>query len=537
MFSPEHLKMASYNNIREKNGHRGTFFNIRLELLVCLFLVLSILTVYWQVRNYDFVNLDDNVYVTDNPHVKAGLTLESIAWSFSGGNQCNWHPLTWVSHMIDVSLYGLNPGRHHLTNVFFHIINTLLLFLILRRMTNDLWKSGFVAALFALHPLHVESVAWVSERKDVLCAFFWFSSMWSYFWYTEKPCVSRYMLILLFLIMGIMSKPMIATLPFALLLLDYWPLGRFSSTISKSQGKGIRQSDLHLVLEKVPLLVIVAASCVVTYLTQKSGGALMDSDVLPFGPRIGNALVSYVRYMGKAIWPQELCAFYPHPGSWPLWQTASAAFLLIFISLGALLTVRKLPYFAVGWLWYLGTLVPVIGLVQVGNQSMADRYTYIPAIGIFIIIAWGVPFLFAKWRCRKWILATASIALLSILMTTTLLQVQYWTNSITLFVHALDVTKGSYLAHSNLGNALARRGRLDEAITHYSEALRISPSKAAEVHNNLGAALIVKGRFEEALPHLQYALQKMPDNANARKNLQQVLEGIEKSGSSENQKK
>ena len=543
---------SSCGNTFKKNSHKDTFFNIRLDLLVCLFLALSILAVYWQVRTHDFVNFDDNVYVTDNPHVKAGLTLESIAWSFRGVHHGNWHPLTWISHMIDVSLYGMNPGQHHLTSVLFHIINTLLLFLVFRRMTNDLWKSGFVAALFALHPLHVESVAWVSERKDVLCAFFWLLSMWSYFWYTEKPCVARYMLILLFLIMGIMSKPMIVTFPFVLLLLDYWPLGRLSFSDPKSHIAAFRKSDLRLLFEKIPLFVFVAISCVLTFLAEKSGGSVRDLGSLPFEDRVANALVSYVLYMEKTFWPQEICVLYPHPMSWPLWQTVLAALLLIFISLGALLSMRKLPYFAVGWLWYLGTLVPVIGLVQVGNQSMADRYTYMPAIGIFIIIGWGVPSLFAKLHCGKWIPATASIALLSILMTTTWMQIRYWNSSITLFEHTLNVTNNNpimhygmgvslsqsgkskeamvhykkaididaacYKAHNNLGFELASQGKDTEAISHYREALRINPTYG-NAHNNLGNALIRLGKLDEAIEHYRKALRANPRSAGTHKSL------------------
>jgi protein O-mannosyl-transferase len=511
---------SSYDNT---SNNKETFFSIRLELLVCLLLSLSILAVYWQVRNHDFVNLDDNVYVTNNPHVKAGLTQESIAWSFRGVHHGNWHPLTWISHMIDVALYGMNPGQHHLTNVLFHIMNTLLLFLILRRMTNDLWKSGLVAALFAIHPLHVESVAWVSERKDVLCAFFWLLSMWSYFWYTQKPSVSRYMLILLFLIMGIMSKPMIVTLPFALILLDYWPLKRISFSYPKKHAVGFRKSYLPIFSEKIPLLVLVAISCVITFLAEKSGGTISNLDFLPFENRIANALVSYFLYIGKIFWPQGLSVLYPHPGSWPFWQTASTALLLVFITLGVLLNIRKLPYLAVGWMWYLGTLVPVIGLVQIGNQSMADRYTYIPAIGIFIIIVWGGAHLFSGWRCRKWIPATVSIALLSILMTTTWMQIQYWNNGITLFQHTINVTKQNCFAHYALGFELFKRNRHDEAIRQLAKALQLNGSFTPAL-DVLGSIRFYKGEIDEAIKIYEIISDIEPDNKQAHLTLTKLLD-------------
>jgi protein O-mannosyl-transferase len=527
----------SYPKTIEKKEHGRTFPKVRMEIPVCLFLMLLILIVYWQVRNHEFVSLDDNFYVTTNPHVITGLKKENIIWAFSSVYQSNWHPLTWISHMLDVSLYGLDPGRHHLTNVFIHILNTLLLFMVLRRMTNDLWKSSFVAALFALHPLHVESVAWVSERKDVLCAFFWFLCMWSYDSYAKKPCFSRYMPILLFFSMGVMSKPMIVSLPFSLLLLDYWPLERFSNTKSHISQNGCKKGNMNLLLEKAPLFVIAIASCVVTYFAQKSGGSLIDPELLSFGSRINNALVSYFRYAEKAVWPHSLCVLYPLRSPWHLWQTVSAAVFLTAVSAGAFLNIRKFPYFAVGWLWYLGTLVPVIGLVQAGKQAMADRYTYIPSIGLFIIFTWGMPYLFSRWRCRKWIPATVAISILAVFILTARLQVLHWANSIVLFEQVLKVSGNSYLVHNNLGNALARRGRFDEAVKHYSEALRISPSKVLVIHNNLGAALVVKGRYKEAIVHLQYVLEKMPNHANAQKNLEQALKHIKKGDSSTGAKK
>ena len=517
---------------REEDRHKDTFFNIRLDLLICLFLALSILTVYWQVRNHDFINLDDNVYVTDNEHVRSGINLNNVIWAFSfkEKDKTYWHPVTWLSHMLDCQLYGLSPGMHHSTNLLFHIANTILLFLVFGRMTGELWKSALVAALFGLHPLNVESVAWVAERKNVLSSFFWILTMSAYAHYAERPGFYRYFPVFFIFMLGQLVKPMLVTLPFVLLLLDYWPLARLKI--------GEWRNLFHLIWEKIPLFILSALSVYVSILSHQHHGIIQSTEAVPITLRIENALVSYVAYIVKTIWPHNLAVYYPYPDALPLWQTAGALLVLACMSLIMLLKLKHIPSLGTGWLWYLGTLVPVTGLVQAGLwPAMADRWAYIPAIGIFIIIVWGGAYLFAKWNCRKWIPATASIAVLSILMTTTWLQVQHWDNSISLFERALDITKGSYMVHSNLGNALARRGRLDEAIKHYSEALRISPAKTVDVHNNLGAALIVKGRFEEAITHLQYALQKMPGHANALKNIQQALEAIEKTGSSKNQKK
>ena len=502
-----------------KTASEKTCFNIRPDILICLFLVIITLSSYWQVRDFAFNNYDDEAYVTKNQHVRRGLTFEGIIWAFSASHSANWHPLTWLSHMLDVQLYRMNPGQHHMTNLLFHLMNTLLLFLVFRRMTGHLWRSGFVAALFALHPLHVESVAWVAERKDVLCAFFWMLTVWSYIRYVERPGVYRYLVILLFFILGLMSKPMIVTLPFVLLLLDYWPLGRLRYPKSiDSIPIYSNPSIFHLVWEKIPLFILSTASSVVTLLVQQSGGTLGSLGVYSLSVRIANALASYVSYLVKMMWPFHLAILYPHPGMLPFWKVAGASLLLVSIFLMALWVMRPYPWFIVGWLWYMGTLVPVIGIVQVGFQGMADRYTYVPLIGIFIIIVWGVSELVAGWRYKKIVFGTIGGASLLILMATTWVQAGYWKNSITLFERALEVTSNNYVAYNNLGNALAARGKMFEAIGYYSEALRINPD-FKEAHNNLGIAFAMLGRIDEAIGHSLEALRINPDFEEAHNNL------------------
>jgi len=505
-----------------KKTQKNTFLNVRPELLVCLFLAIAILVVYWQVRNFQFVNYDDREYVTKNHHVQAGLTTESIRWSFTAIHASNWHPLTWLSHMLDCQIYGMNPGRHHMTNVLLHILNALLLFLVFKRMTGGIWQSGFVAALFALHPLHVESVAWVAERKDVLSTFFWMLTLWSYTRYVERSKFGSYLPVLLFFILGLMSKPMLVTLPFVLLLLDYWPLKRFQLCSSGGKKHTLKKPFYWgLVWEKIPLFLLSVVSSIGTYLVQKSSGAVNSLAAIPFHNRIANAMVSYVSYIGKMIWPHNLAVFYPYPEVIVLWKVAGAGLFLIVVSVIAFRLKRTKPYFVVGWLWYIGTLVPVIGLVQVGVQRMADRYTYVPLIGIFIIIAWGVPDWVPKWRYRRIGLAAAT-AILAILIITARLQVRYWSNSVTLFEHALDVTVDNSVAHLNLGEALAAQGKINAAVRHYYEALRIKPGLVAP-HLNLGVALKEEGKLDEAIDHFTTALRLKPDCAEAQYELGDTL--------------
>ena len=418
---------------------------------------------------------------------------------------------------------GAHPGWHHLTNVLFHLLNTILLFLVLKRMTGRLWQCGFVAALFALHPLHVESVAWIAERKDVLSTLFWMMTLAGYAWYVERPRAVRYLLVLGFFVLGLMSKPMLVTVPFVLLLLDYWPLGRYQAGQALHGDKTQqRPRALRLVYEKFPFFVLTAASCIVTLVVQQKGGAVGSLTHYPFFVRVSNAVVSYVVYLGKMVWPNNLSVLYPHPGVLPWWQVAGACLILASVSFWAIKTVKSHPYVSVGWLWYLGTLVPVIGLVQVGSQAMADRYTYVPFIGLFIIIAWGVPDLLKKWRYRKLVLAlSAGVALLG-LTACAWLQAGYWENSITLFRRSIQVTTNNSMAHNNLGNALAGQGNFKEAIRHYTEALRIEPD-FVKAHNNLGLALERAGDIKEATHHYVKALRINPHYAEAHYNLGNAL--------------
>ena len=495
-------------------------------LLVCLLLIAATLAVYWQVRNHQFANLDDDLYVTENRYVQAGLTHEGVIWAFTNTNHANlWLPLTWLSLMLDFELYGLRAGGYKITNVLFHLANTLLLFLLLKRMTDTLWRSAFVAALFALHPLHVESVAWVTERKDVLSTLFWMLTMWAYCRYVERPGIKRYLVIILAFTFGLMAKPMLVTLPFVLLLLDYWPLNRFHQIDRDAGGETPNRPftnlmktsppAIGLVLEKIPFIVLAAVTSVATLLAQQKGGGLQSVAFLPIKVRIANSLVSYVSYISKMVWPQPLAVFYPHPGSsLPMWQSAGAGLLLVTISVMVLRATRRHPYIMVGWLWYLGTLVPVIGLVQAGPQAMADRFTYVPLIGLFVIVAWGLPDLLAGWRHRRIALSLAASAAISVLMTLSWLQVQLWKNGLTLSEHTLSVTSNNWLIHNNLGLVLARQGRLEEATTHYYEALRIKPD-FAEAHNNLGLRLAKQGRLEEAIKHFSEAVRIKPDYADA----------------------
>ncbi len=477
---------------------------------ICLGLVIVTALVYLPVRNFEFVHYDDDDYVTNNQNVQQGLCWQGIKWAFTTGHASNWHPLTWLSHILDCSLFGDNAGWHHLVNVLFHTINTLLLFIVFARMTRQLWPSAFIAALFALHPLHVESVAWVAERKDVLSTFFWMLTMLAYVRYVERANVQRYLLTLLLFALGLMAKPMLVTLPFVLLLLDYWPLNRFLNS---------KLSILNLLLEKIPFLVLSVASSIVTFIVQQKGGAVPSFAALSLADRLPNAVVSYLAYLDKMVWPSRLAALYPHPaGGIPAMKVAFSVTVLAFLTVLFLYYSRKYRYLAVGWLWYLGTLVPVIGVIQVGAQAMADRYTYVPLIGIFVIIAFGAADLAVTARIHKTALAVAAAFILAACAILTSIQVRYWQDSFSLFDHTLAVTKDNYIMHNNYGNILNDLGRPAEAVFHFQQALR-SLGDSGEVHNNIGNALQKLGKLDEAIEHYNVAIKLDPKLLLAHYNL------------------
>lgn len=479
----------------------------RLVVIVMLVLVVLTLTAYWRVLRNGFIEFDDGTYVFANTHIQQGITPQSLRWAFNIGYAGNWHPLTWVSHMVDYRVFGLNPMGHHLVSLLLHVLNAVLLLMVLRRMTGSLWKSAFVAALFAVHPLHVESVAWAAERKDVLGATFWFLTMGAYVLYTEKPSLKRYVPVVVLYALGLMAKPMLVTLPLVLLLLDYWPLKRETRWPS-------------LVLEKTPLLALSTASSVLTFLAQASKGSVGGLDRLALGPRFANALTGYATYIWKMLWPENLAVLYPFPREGlPIWKPVASALLLIAISVLVYSLRRKRPYLAVGWLWFLGTLVPVIGLVQVGTQSMADRYTYLPLIGLFMAIVWTVPTLF-KGRD---IAPTLGIMAILAFTATTWVQVGYWRDNMSLYNHTLKCTRGNYVIENSLGLALARQGNIDEGIAHVRTSLKICP-EYPEAHNNLGIFLGSQGKLDEALFHFKKALEVEPKEEIMRFNAAMILQ-------------
>jgi tetratricopeptide (TPR) repeat protein len=495
----------------------------RPPIPLALALFVATVFVFAPVAGHEFVNFDDPQYITENAFVTGGLTAQAISWAFTSGYAGNWHPLTWISHMLDVQAFGLDAGAHHVTNALIHTASALLLFALLYRMTGAPGRSWFVAALFAVHPLHVESVAWLAERKDVLSTLFWMLTIWAYVRYVSQPRAGRYLTVVVLYALGLMSKPMLVTLPFTLLLLDVWPLRRLSLAAAR------RSEIVQRVREKLPLFALAIASSVVTIMVQQSAGAVKELAVLPLGDRVANALVAYVVYGWKALWPSGLAAIYPYPESIAAWRVAVALALLAAITALAIRACQRYPYVLVGWLWYLVTLVPVIGLVQVGSQPIADRYTYVPLIGLFIIVAWGVPELLAGWRWRTSALAAAAVLVIVACTATARAQVHHWRNSVALWEHAVAVTTDNYRAEGNLGHALASEGRLDEAITHYREAVRIHPGYA-EAHNNLGLALARQGRIEEAIPHYTEALRLSPGYFEAHSNLGAALAGLGRYG-------
>jgi protein O-mannosyl-transferase len=485
----------------------------KLIIWIYLFLTAATLVAFWQVNYCDFINYDDPTYITENIHIRHGITTEAIRWAFTTGYAGNWHPVTWISHMLDVELFGLKPRWHHLINLFFHITNTLLLFFVFHRMTKAPWKSAFVAALFALHPLHVESVAWVAERKDVLSTFFWMLTMGAYVHYVEHPRFRSYLAVFAFLALGLMAKPMLVTLPFVLLLLDYWPLQRFEQ---KASAQKIHAENnqwafrRHMLWEKMPLFALAALSSIATFIVQRKGGAVASLEGIAPGVRIANAFVSYIIYAGKAIWPNDLAVFYPHPGSLPFWQVMGAVLLLVAVTATVILKARRFPYLAMGWLWFAGTLVPVIGIVQVGSQALADRYTYVPLIGLFIMAAWGVPELLKNWRYRKEALAASSALIFICLLIFTWTQAGYWRSSIELYDHALKVTGNNDTIHNNRGDAYCRLGNLSQAILDFDKAVEINP-QYAEAYYNRGVTYGKLGNHRQAIEDFDRAIEAGPE--------------------------
>jgi tetratricopeptide (TPR) repeat protein len=471
----------------------------------------------------EFINFDDDVYVTGNAHVQAGLSFATVAWAFSNIDASNWHPLTWLSHAADFQFFGLNPRGHHLTSVLLHAANAALLLLALHKLTGAFWRSLFVAAIFGLHPLRVESVAWVAERKDVLSTLFGLLALLSYADYAKKSPEKNsrrkifYALALLFFACSLMSKPMLVTLPFLLLLLDYWPLARIRNSESRIQN------FKKCVMEKIPFFLLAAASCAVTFIAQKRGGAMDLLAAMPLSARCENAVVSYCRYLLHFFWPEKLSVFYPVVDHWPIKIVLACAALLAGITAAVIVARRTCPYLLTGWLWFLGTLTPVIGLVAVGEHSMADRYTYFPLIGIVIIIAWGAVELSSRWRFQIIGLSALSAAIIVACIFLTRQNIGYWKDSETLFRRAIAMTGDNYSAHCNLGNALLNQGRLEEALAEFQTAVKLKPG-SVENHCNVGVALADLNRVDEAIAEFQKAVALRPGYGPAHHDLGMAFE-------------
>ena len=501
--------------------------NKKYTYLIIVLLISASFIAFGRSLGNDFVLFDDNIFITDNPVIQSGFNAESIKWAFTTAYMSYWHPLTWLSLMLDWQLFGSNASGHHLVSLLWHIGSVILLFLFFNKATGALWPSAFAAAFFALHPLRVESVAWAGERKDVLSVFFGMATIYAYSFYAEKPKLSKYFFCLILFILALMSKPMLITLPCVLLLLDYWPLSRLQKVLTpqsvpvlveKGTGKGksenlkasssadkkivnpfqsSRQLIGKLLWEKVPFFFLALALSIALIWNQKSFGGMASMELFPFSVRIQNAIISYAAYLGKTFWPVDLAVFYPYQFSLPIWQVLGASLLLLAISVVAIYLVKKAPFFTVGWLLYLGVLFPVIGLMQSGDQAMADRYTYFPSIGIAIIITWGGVYL-SKEKLRKIILIPAAVIILAVLTFLTWQQCGYWKNSISLFNHVLQATKDNYLAHHNIAVSLVHEGKLDEAISHYYKSIE-SRSVFAITHTNLAGTLVAQGRIDEAI--------------------------------------
>jgi tetratricopeptide (TPR) repeat protein len=514
--------------------------NKKYTYFIVIFLIVVSFIAFSRILGNGFVSFDDYAYITENNHIQSGLDSGTIKWAFSAVVLANWHPLTLLSHVLDWSLFGANASGHHLVNLLLHIGSVLFLFFFLEKTTKSLWPSAFVAALFALHPLRVESVAWAAERKDVLSMFFGMATIYVYAFYVEEHKLSRYFLCLTLFALGLMVKPMLVTLPFVLMLLDYWPLGRWQNAlapvkvpvaVSERSGKkktkqrkaessvqkkiarpvkSDRQLIGNLLWEKLPFIFLAIILSIGLIWQQQSVGGMASLQKIPFSDRILNTIVSYVAYLGKIFWPVDLAVFYPYGSSFPFWQILVSCFILIGITIVVIYALKKLPFLFVGWFWYLGVLFPVIGLMQAGAQAMADRYTYFPSIGIAIMLVWGIPLLFQREDMRKKILFPAGIAVLAILAILTWQQCGYWKNSIELFNHALHITKDNYFAHRILGSVLVDEGKSEEAIDHYNEAIRLKPDYAI-AYDSRGNAYNDLGQYQRAIEDYNEAIRLKPD--------------------------
>jgi Tfp pilus assembly protein PilF len=494
------------------------------SILMILLLVLAILIVYGKVRSFDFIDFDDNtIYVKDNPYIQSGLSINNVLWAFSLDSSRNtrvyYHPLTWLSHMADIQFFHLNPGMHHLTNLFFHLVNTLILFFLLWKMTNAYWRSLLVASIFALHPLNVETVAWISERKNLLSSCFFLLTLYMYWFYTKKPNISRYMLILAVFACCLLSKPMLVTLPFVLLLLDYWPLNRFEvnsigeGTDRPAIGVAEKKTVAYLILEKIPLFILASLSVCISLVSLQSCKEILIPEKRQMSLRIAHAIVSYIIYLRKMILPLNLAVFHPYPLFVPLWKIIVALMLIVGFTVLALIMRKKYPFIIVGWLWYLGTLVPVLGIIQAGLwPSYGERWAYIPLIGIFIIIAWGMPPILRKLRFSRAFIGVITLIMLIFWGCITWIQTGYWKDSQLLFSHAVDVTEDNFVMQNKLAIIYERLGLVDLALTHYKEALRIKPDNAG-THTNLGNLYVDLGNYKEAMKHLVLAQQLQPYDA------------------------
>lgn len=481
--------------------------------LICLTITALTLLIYTQVSDHAFLLFDDNIYITGNTHIKDGLSLSNLAWAFSSFHESNWIPLTWISHMVDVQLFGMEARGHHLANVALHLVNSLLLFFLFRRMTATLWRPALLALLFAVHPLHVESVAWAAERKDLLCGFFFLLTLFFYTSYVQQRQALKYLLSLLAFILGLLSKPMIVTLPFVLLLLDLWPLGRFNPP----EAKKLRLA----IIDKIPFLLGSAAISVITILAQKSGGSVVSLAQHPAEERLFNAAISYLSYLGKFFLPVNLSVFYPYPESLPLWQAATATLLLIVISALAWNRCKTQPYLMMGWLWFLVTLIPVIGIIQVGEQAMADRYAYLPIVGILVAVVWGGETLWSRYQLPGIIAKAATLLVVALLTLLAGRQTSVWQDQATLFQHAVDVTEDNYVALYHLGNALVSMNKLEKAKECFAESIQIRPT--AKAYTNLGYTEEKTGLTDQAVGTYRKAIALDPNNIEAHYNLGLVM--------------